>query len=73
LIKSFRHGGIKRFFQTGSKAGIQPKHAKRLRLQLGRLEAAQRPEEMSLPGWRFHSLTGALEGTGRYGSMRTGG
>lgn len=62
MIKSFRHSGIKRFFQTGSKAGIQPKHAKRLRLQLGRLEAAKRPEEMNLPGWRFHSLTGELEG-----------
>jgi proteic killer suppression protein len=62
LIKSFRHNGIKRFFLTGYKAGIQPKHAKRLRLQLGRLEAAKRPEEMNLPGWRFHSLTGALDG-----------
>lgn len=61
MIKSFRHGGIKRFFQTGSKAGIQPKHAKRLRLQLGRLDAAERPEEMDLPGWRFHSLKGELE------------
>lgn len=61
MIKSFCHGGIKRFFQTGSKAGIQPKHAKRLRLQLGRLDAAERPEEMDLPGWRFHSLKGELE------------
>jgi proteic killer suppression protein len=35
VIKSFRHVGIENFFRTGSKAGIQPKHAKRLRLQLG--------------------------------------
>jgi toxin HigB-1 len=35
MIKSFRHDGLERFFRAGSKAGIQPKHAKRLRLQLG--------------------------------------
>jgi proteic killer suppression protein len=62
MIKSFRHAGIKRFFETGSKAGIQPKHAKRLRLQLSRLDAATVPADMDLPGWRFHSLKGQLTG-----------
>ena len=56
MIKSFRHAGIKRFFETGSKAGIQPKHAKRLRLQLARLDAATIPGDMDLPGWHFHPL-----------------
>jgi proteic killer suppression protein len=62
MIKSFRHRGIERFFRTGSKAGIQAKHAKRLRLQLGRLDAAVSAEEMRLPGWRFHTLRGDLAG-----------
>jgi toxin HigB-1 len=62
MIKSFRHTGIKRFFETGSKAGIQPKHAKRLRLQLSRLDAATVPADMDLPGWRFHPLKGQLAG-----------
>jgi len=62
MIRSFRHAGLKRFFRTGSKAGIQPKHAKRLRLQLGRLDAAQNADDMNLPGWRFHLLKGALAG-----------
>ena len=62
VIKSFRHDGIERFFRSGSKAGIQPKHAKRLRLQLGRLDAATGPADMNLPGWRWHPLTGALAG-----------
>ncbi len=62
MIKSFRHSGIKRFFETGSKSGIQPKHAKRLRLQLGRLDSAIMPEDMNLPGWRLHPLKGALSG-----------
>lgn len=62
MIKSFRHKGLERFFREGSKAGIQPKHEKRLRLQLGRLDAARRAAEMNLPGWRWHPLTGDLKG-----------
>jgi toxin HigB-1 len=62
MIKSFRHSGIERFFRTGSKAGIQPKHAPRLRLQLGQLDAASGPGDMDLPGWRFHPLKGELDG-----------
>jgi proteic killer suppression protein len=56
VIKSFRHKGLERFFREGSKAGIQPKHAKRLRLQLGRLDAAKGAEDMNLPGWKWHLL-----------------
>jgi len=62
VIKSFRHKGIQRFFETGSKAGIQPTHAKRLRLQLGKLDSASVPEDMNLPGWDFHGLGGNLAG-----------
>ena len=61
MIKSFRHTGIRRFYETGSKAGIQPKHAKRLRLQLGQLDVATIPADMDLPGWRLHPLKGVLE------------
>jgi len=62
VIKSFRHKGLERFFKTGSKAGIQPKHAGRLRLQLGRLDAAHSALDMNLAGWRWHVLSGTLEG-----------
>jgi len=62
MIKSFRHKGLEKFFETGSKAGIQPKHADRLRLQLGRLDAASSAEDMNLPGWKFHALTKDLAG-----------
>jgi proteic killer suppression protein len=62
MIRSFRHKGIERFFQTGSKAGIQPQHANKLRLQLGRLDAAKSAADMDLPGWRLHSLAGDLKG-----------
>ncbi|MDH3289267.1 MAG: type II toxin-antitoxin system RelE/ParE family toxin [Betaproteobacteria bacterium] len=62
MIKTFRHKGLERFFRDGSKAGIQPKHEKRLRLQIGRLDAARSAADMNLPGWRCHSLAGELKG-----------
>ena len=62
MIKSFRHKGVEKFFLTGSKAGIQPHHAGRLRTQLTVLNLSRAPEAMNLPGWKWHALTGDLEG-----------
>jgi proteic killer suppression protein len=62
VIQSFGHDGIERFFRRGSKAGIQPKHAKKLQLQLGRLDAAIGPADMNLPGWDWHPLKSDLAG-----------
>ncbi len=58
MIKTFRHKGLQAFFDTGNKAGIQP----RLARQLSRLDEANAPEDMNIPGWRLHSLEGALTG-----------
>jgi proteic killer suppression protein len=63
VIRSFKHRGLERFFTTGSKAGIQPQHAERLRLILGRLNASAEPRDMNLPGLRLHELRGARKGT----------
>jgi proteic killer suppression protein len=57
-IKSFRHKGLRRFFETGSTAGIHAKHAARLRLILGRLDVATEPRDMGLPGLDLHPLRG---------------
>lgn len=62
VIRNFLHKGLKVYFETGSKAGIQPAHAARLRLQLARLETATTAEDMDLPGWRLHPLKGELKG-----------
>jgi len=62
MIRSFRHKGIEHFFKTGSKAGIQPKHATRLQVQLTHLNVAVSPEEMNLAGWDWHPLKGGLAG-----------
>ena len=62
MIRSFTHKGLERFFQTGTKAGISPQFAKRLRLQLSALDAASKAEQMDLPGWQLHELKGGLAG-----------
>lgn len=62
MIKSFRHRGIEAFFRTGKATGIQPKHAKRLRLQLGALNRAQGPNDMNIPSWHLHPLKGHAAG-----------
>lgn len=62
MIRAFRHRGLQLLFETGSKAGIQPKHAARLRLQLGRLAVAGQPGDMNRPGWHLHPLKGELAG-----------
>jgi proteic killer suppression protein len=62
VIKSCRHKGIQKFFETGSKAGIQPSHAVKLKRQLAFLNTSKRPEAMDIGGWQWHPLKGALSG-----------
>ena len=63
MIRSFRHKGLQRFYESGSKAGIQPDHADRLRLVVGRLDASTTPGDMDLPGMVLHPLKGDRKGT----------
>jgi len=62
VIKSFKHAGLEKFFRKGSKAGIQPSHANKLRLQLGALNNAMQASDMGAPGWDLHPLKGELAG-----------
>ena len=62
-IKNIRHKGLERFFATGNKSGIQVKHANRLRLILGRLNAVANAKDMGLPGLDLHQLRGGRRGT----------
>jgi proteic killer suppression protein len=60
VIKDFCHKGLKKFYRTGTRAGIQPSHAPRLARQLARLNSATSPMDMNLPGWNLHPLKGDL-------------
>lgn len=56
MIVSFKHKGLKQFFETGSKKGIQPKHAERLAMILDLLAAATDVWDMNFPGSGLHLL-----------------
>lgn len=62
MIQSFLHKGLKKFYHTGSKAGIQASHAGKLANILARLEVAAGPDDMDLPGFRLHPLLGQRAG-----------
>lgn len=63
MIAGFKHKGLERFFIQGSKSGIQSKHAERLRLILGRLNASASPRDLNLPDLHLHELSGSRKGT----------
>lgn len=62
MILSYRHKGLKKFAESGSKAGIQPKDAERLRRLLTALDVASQAGDMNAPGNNLHSLKGDMEG-----------
>jgi toxin HigB-1 len=73
MIKFFKHSGLQKFYETYSKAGIIPGHAKKLRNQLSVLDVATEPSDMDQSGWHPHPLTGSWRGFGRSRRMATGG
>ena len=57
-IKSFKHKGLKIFFETGLAKGIQAKHFKKLGLVLDLLDSAITIDDMNFPGSNLHQLKG---------------
>lgn len=60
MIKSFKHKGLKDFFESGNKAGIVTHHAKKLQILLTALNVAKDERDMNAPSWQLHSLSGNL-------------
>lgn len=58
MIKSFKHKGLREFFNSGTTRGIQSIHASKLRMQLAALDTATTIEDMNIPGYRLHLLKG---------------
>jgi proteic killer suppression protein len=63
VIRSFAHRGLELFFTTSSTKGINANHEAKIRRLLDRLDAAAQAQDMNLPGYRFHALTGNRKGT----------
>lgn len=62
MIKSFKHKGLRKFFESGSTAGIQAKHSRRLRMQLSAIDTASVIDDIDLPGFKLHPLKGNRDG-----------
>jgi len=62
MIKSFKHKGLKQFYENGSTAGILSSHKQKLRIRLTALNTATCIEDMDLPGFRLHPLKGNRKG-----------
>lgn len=60
MIRSFKHRGLKRFYELGDPRGIRPDLRDRVDDILGRLDQAETPQAMNLPGYRLHKLAGDL-------------
>lgn len=71
MIKTFRHKGLEAFATTGDASKLPVKNHSRVRRILLALDVASVPEDMNLPGFRFHGLNGkpkryAVDASGNY-------
>jgi proteic killer suppression protein len=62
MIRTFRHRGLERFFRKGDHRGIIAKTEARTERILDRLDTIVKPEDMNIPGFKFHQLRGERKG-----------
>lgn len=61
MIVSIRHKGLRLYFEKGDASKLQPQHISKIRLILTRLEAAKVINDMNVPGYGLHQLSGELK------------
>ncbi len=62
MMLSFKHRGLKRFFEYGDRGRIGPQVANTLEEVLSLFEVAQTANDMNVPGYRLHPLKGERKG-----------
>jgi toxin HigB-1 len=62
VIESIKHKGLRRLYEKNDRTGIRPDWVDKVQKILSALEAANGPEDMALPMFRFHRLTGDRRG-----------
>jgi len=61
MINSFRHKGLRLFFETNNPTRLQPHHAEKIRRILYRLDEARNINDLDIVGWNLHPLKGELK------------
>lgn len=64
MIQGFKSKALRRYWTKGETAEIRPDWLKKVRVILSRLDVANDPRELNLPGLGFHPLKG--DQAGRY-------
>ena len=62
MIRSFRSKSLRRFAELGDAAKLSVTNVRRIETILARLDSASMPEDLNLPGYRFHGLKGQSKG-----------
>lgn len=62
MIRSYRSKPLRQFIETGATRKLAVQNIDRLTQILTALNAARRPGDMDVPGWRFHSLAPGQKG-----------
>ena len=62
MIVSFRHKGLKRFYETGDRSKLPPEMVERIRRILIMLDEAREPADMAHASLNLHPLQGTLRG-----------
>jgi proteic killer suppression protein len=58
MIKTFKHKGLRLFYEKGKTSGIQTHHTKKLRMQLAAINTAQEIGDIDISGFSLHKLKG---------------
>jgi toxin HigB-1 len=62
MIRTFKHGGLRRYFETGDPKGLATEMVKRIQIRLNVLNRARELRDIALPGFDFHPLKGDRKG-----------
>lgn len=62
MIKSFKHRGLKRFYEHDDRSGLRREFVNTIQEILTVLDDAAAPQDLDLPGYRLHPLKGDLKG-----------
>lgn len=62
MIRSFRSKALRRLVGQGDGSKLSVSNVRRVETILARLDAAMVPEDLNLPGYRFHGLKGKDKG-----------
>jgi proteic killer suppression protein len=62
MVRSFKHRGLRRLYERGDRSGIRPDLLETVEDFLARLDEADTPQALNLPGYRLHPLKGDLQG-----------